>query len=209
MFRCRQQANALIDVSVPDCRLTGDCWPYAQGQQRSAYPLDLNGSETRFPGQPCCPDCPETSDQFDIRFPASHPFISILIACEAIQSCAPSTLFPPKDTRPFPIRERLCCYRCFKTRRVLSSVLREQEAPILRGNSGIVYCKLKILNYLQLRVLPEIQRSAWWSEAHLPVTVWNVRTTGSRSAPQLGTRPNASMRIVRSFSGFLLLAVVC
>ena len=52
-------------------------------------------------------------------------------------------------------------------------------------------------------------QGGWWSEADSPVTVWNVQTTGSRSTPQLGTRPNASMRIVRSFSGFLLPVAVC
>src|SRR5665213_3478029 len=30
----------------------------------------------------------KTLDQFDIRFPASHSFISYQIACEAVQICA-------------------------------------------------------------------------------------------------------------------------
>ncbi len=30
----------------------------------------------------------KTLDQFDIRFPASHSFVSYLIACEAVQICA-------------------------------------------------------------------------------------------------------------------------
>ena len=68
---------------------------------------------------------------------------------------------------------------------------------------------LKILNErLGDFALPAIQRklgSGWWSEAHSPVTVWNVQPTGI----ELGTRPSASMRIVRSFSGFLSPVAVC
>ena len=65
---------------------------------RSAYPRDINGSETSF----------------------------------------------PKDTRHFPIREWLCFGQSFKTRRILSCVLQEQKARILRGNLGVVLYKLQI-----------------------------------------------------------------
>jgi hypothetical protein len=70
----------LIDALVY-FRLTGGWRRYAQGQQRSAYALDLNGSETRFPTRPICPDCPKTLYKFDIRFPASPSFTSYPIAC--------------------------------------------------------------------------------------------------------------------------------
>lgn len=59
--------------------------------------------------------------------------------------------FFPEDTRHFPIREWLCSGPGFKTRRILSCVLQEQEAPILRGNLGISRCKLEILKGLGLR----------------------------------------------------------
>jgi hypothetical protein len=47
----------------------------------------------------------------------------------------------------------------FKTRRILSCVLQEQEAPILRGNLGISRCKLEILKGLGLRGGPDRDRT--------------------------------------------------
>ena len=83
-------------------------------------------------------------DQCDIRFPASHSFISYLMACEAVQICASRHSYFPKDTRHFPIREWLCLAADFSTRRILSCVLQEQKAPILRGYFGIVGFYLQI-----------------------------------------------------------------
>jgi len=93
----------------------------------------------------------KTLDQFDIRFPASHSFISYPIACEAVQFRAPPTFLLSGGHTAFPIREWLCYGPGFKTRRILSCVLQEQEAPILRGNLGISRCKLEILKGLGLR----------------------------------------------------------
>jgi hypothetical protein len=58
--------------------------------------------------------------------------------------------FFPEDTRHFPIREWLCSWPGFKTRRILSSVLHEWKSPILRGNRTVVRCKLHILRYRRL-----------------------------------------------------------
>jgi hypothetical protein len=82
-------------------------------------------------------------DQFDTRFPASRSFISCLIACEAVQSARPRHSYFPKDTRHFPIREWLCLGADFSTRRILSCVLQEQKARILRGYLEIVGCNLQ------------------------------------------------------------------
>ena len=41
----RIQAESLINALLPYRGLIGDLWPCAQDQQRSADPLDLNGSE--------------------------------------------------------------------------------------------------------------------------------------------------------------------
>jgi len=70
----------------------------------SAYPLDLNGSETHFPTRPICPDCPKTLDQFDIQFPASPSFTSYPIACEAVEYCAPRMLLLSGGHTAFPDR---------------------------------------------------------------------------------------------------------
>ena len=101
----------------------------------------------------------KTLDQFDIRFPASHSFISYPIACEAVQFRAPPTFLLSGGHTAFPIREWLCYGPGFKTRRILSCVLQEQEAPILRGNLGISRCKLEILKGLGLRGGPDRDRS--------------------------------------------------
>jgi hypothetical protein len=45
----------------------------------------------------------------------------------------------PKDTRHFPIREWLCLGADFIARRILSCVLQEQKARILRGNWGFMF----------------------------------------------------------------------
>src|SRR5580698_8832038 len=55
--------------------------PYAQNQRRSAHPLNLNGSESRFPTRPICSDHPKTLYQIDTRFPASPSFIHFISDC--------------------------------------------------------------------------------------------------------------------------------
>ena len=102
---------------------------------RSAYPPDLNGSETGFPSRAMLSGLSKNFGSIDTRFPASHSFVSYLIAYEAVQICASRHSYFPKDTRHFPIREWLCLAADFSTRRILSCVLQEQKAPILRGNS--------------------------------------------------------------------------
>ena len=97
-----EQAESLIDALLPYCRLIENLWPCAQGQQRSACPLDLNGSETRFQPRPCYPDFRRILDQFDIRFPASRSFISCLIACEAVQIRASPAFLLSEGHSAFP-----------------------------------------------------------------------------------------------------------
>src|ERR1035438_8178070 len=65
----------------------------------------------------------------------------------------------PEDTRHCPIREWLCSGRGSRTRRILSSVLHEHEALILRGNSGLSCRKIKILKYLRLIGGPDRDRT--------------------------------------------------
>ena len=133
------------------CQLTRGWRLDAQGQQRSAHPLELNGLETRIPTRPICPNCPKSLAHLDIRLPASWSFTPYPIAREAVQFCAPRLRTITEDTRHFPTGEWLCSRPGFNTRRILSCVLREQEAPISRGNLGMAQYKLKILNNLRLR----------------------------------------------------------
>ena len=132
-------------------------------RQRSEYPLDLNGSETRFPSEPCCLDCRKTLDQCDIRFPASHSFVSYLIACEAVQICASPTFYFPKDTRHFPIREWLCLRADFSARRILSRVLQEQKGAHFAGKIG----------------------ECWllFADSKRPKTVWWTKSRANHSPP--------------------------
>jgi hypothetical protein len=128
-------------------------------------------------------------DQFDIRFPASHSFISYPIACEAVQFCAPPTFLLSGGHTAFPIREWLCYGPGFKTRRILSCVLQEQEAPILRGNLGISGCKLKILKRLGLRGGPDRDRTddlfhaMLWVKPHLVDLMRLMRRQNRQNRP--------------------------
>ena len=83
-------------------------------------------------------DCRKALDQFDIRFSVTHSFFSYRIACEAVQIYRPRDSYFPRDTRHFPIRERLCLAADFGARRILSCVLQEQNTPILRGCLGLL-----------------------------------------------------------------------
>lgn len=49
-------------------------------------------------------------DQFDTRFPASHSFISYLIACEAVQICASPTFLLSEGHSAFP-GQRMALFR--------------------------------------------------------------------------------------------------
>ena len=55
-----------------------------------------------FPSWPCCPDCRKTSDQFDTRVPASHSFISLLMAGDADQICSSPTSPLSRGHSAFP-----------------------------------------------------------------------------------------------------------
>ena len=77
----------------------------------------------------------------------------------AVKFCAPRPSTFPKDTRHFPNREWLSSRPSFKPRRILSRVLHQQEVPIVRGNSRISCCKLKILKGLGLRGGPGRDRT--------------------------------------------------
>src|SRR5665213_798779 len=56
----------------------------------------------------------------------------------------PRHYYFPKDTRHFRMREWLCLAADFSARRILSCVLQEQKAPILRGYWRIVGYYLQI-----------------------------------------------------------------
>ncbi len=78
---------------------------------------------------------------------------------EAVQFCASPMFLLSEGHSAFSIREWLSSEPRPKTRRILSCILHERKAPILRGNSGIVWCKLQILNYLRLRGGPGRDRT--------------------------------------------------
>ena len=59
----QEEVESLIDAMLAFWRMIEDLWTCPQAQQRSAYPLDLNGSEAHFPSLPCCPDCRKTLDR--------------------------------------------------------------------------------------------------------------------------------------------------
>ena len=87
---------------------------------------------------------------------SSEPFIHLISDCLRGGSNLRIPDIPsfPKDTRHFPIREWLCLAADFSTRRILSCVLQEQKAPILRGYWRIVGCNLQILKRL---------KTVWWT----------------------------------------------
>ena len=124
-------------------------WQCAQGQQRSAYPLDLNGSDPHFPSWPVV----RISKNFgSIRHSiSSEPFVRLISDCaRRFKSARPRHSYFPKDTRHFPIREWLCLGADISMRRNLSCVLQEQRARILRVDLGSVGCDLHILKDLRL-----------------------------------------------------------
>jgi hypothetical protein len=132
-----RQAESLIDALLPYFILIGDLWPCAQGQQRSAYPLELNGSENRFSRRPCCLDCQKTLDQFDIRFPASHSFISPDCLQGGSNLRVPDT--PTSEGHSAFSDQRMALFRSkFQYAENLLLVLEEQKAPVLRGYWRIV-----------------------------------------------------------------------
>jgi hypothetical protein len=78
---------------------------------------------------------------------SSEPFICLISAClRGGSNLRDPTFLLSGGHSAFPIREWLCSGPGFKTRRILSCVLHERKEPILRGNSGIVCRKLKIIN---------------------------------------------------------------
>jgi hypothetical protein len=74
-------------------------------------------------------------------------------------SCAPRRSSRPEDTPHLRNRERLRPGPSFKRRRILSNVLHEEDAPILRVNSGIYHRKVQILNNVILRCGPGRDRT--------------------------------------------------
>src|ERR1035437_9216550 len=96
------------------------------------------------------------SSTFDFQRALHLPHIRLLVRRF---NSAPPTLILSGGHKHFPIREWLCSRPGFKMRRILSCVLHEREALILRGNLGISCCKLKILKELRLYGGPDRDRT--------------------------------------------------
>ena len=112
-------------------------------RQRSAYPLDLMD---RKPASHLGHVVRIVENFGSIRHSiSSEPFIHLTSDClRGGSNLRVPTFLLLKDTRHFPIREWLCLGANFSTRRILSCVLQEQKAPILRGSLGIVGYYLQI-----------------------------------------------------------------
>ena len=144
----------------------------------------------RFPSRPCCPDCRRTWDQFDTRYsiPASHSFISHLLACEAVQICASATFLLSEGHSAFP-DQRMALF---------SSRFQCAENPLLCPSraKGAHFAGIFAEHWL-LFVNLKRRKTAWWTKSRAnhspPPNSVNKSNLGPNwsNLPSLGMRPES------------------
>ena len=149
--RCQSRGQVSIEANRASHSLTHCCRILAIrgffAMCRRSADAGLNKSATRFSARPYCPKSCISST---LELQRALQLSDIGVPARRLNLCVPRHSYFPGDTRHFPIREWLCLGADLKPRRILSCLLQEQKACILRGNLGIVGCNLQISEDLRL-----------------------------------------------------------